>query len=172
MTQAGMLPLEPMNARDLRRCAVVLPLLLAACATPMREWRDLGERELPFEDVWNGVVETCSRHGFVIDERESDRGRGVFTSRWRTSTMGFGQSRRQRVRAELIPGSEAGARVAWQLRFCVERQTVGDMARSLDPRETDWKPDGQERGMEDIIEAQLRLRFGDRVLVPEDRAGS
>ncbi len=116
---------------------------------------------MPFEEIWNAVVETSSRHGFRIDERESDRGRGDFTSRWRTWTQGFGQSRRTRVRAELRSEGQTEERMLWQVRFCVERQRVADMARSMDPREEDWSNDGQERDLEDVIEAQLRMRFGE-----------
>lgn len=67
------------------------------------------------------------------------------------------------MRAELASGEVVDDRLSWRLRFCVERQTVADMARSMNPRESDWSADGQERDLEDVIEAQLRLRFGDNV---------
>lgn len=144
---------------------VVVVGALAACEGP-RAWRDLGERPLPFETVWNAVVETSSRHGFAADNSATDRGRGVFQSRWRTQTQGFNDSHRLRVRAEMERGNEADAGLGWRVRFCVERQSVTDMARSMNPRESDWTPDGQERNMEDIMEAQLRLRFGDDIAAP------
>lgn len=145
---------------------LVSVVLLGACAAPPR-WRDLGERALPFENVWNAVVETSGRHGFALDESQTDRGRGRFQSRWRTWTQGFGQSRRLRVRAEFDRGEVVDEHASWRLRFCVERQAVPDMARSMNPRESDWSADGQERDLEDVIEAQLRLRFGEGLVAPD-----
>ena len=124
-----MLPPRAMNASDLRMAAAVVVVVgaLAACEGP-RAWRDLGERPLPFETVWNAVVETSSRHGFAADNSATDRGRGVFQSRWRTQTQGFNDSHRLRVRAEMERGNEADAGLGWRVRFCVERQSVTDMA--------------------------------------------
>jgi hypothetical protein len=136
--------------------------IASACAGP-RQWRDLGERAVPFEQVWTAVVETSSRHGFAIDHSGSDRGRGIYQSRWRTWAQGFGQTHRLRIHAEMEQGEVVDSRRSWRLRFHVERQTVPDMARSMDPREADWEADGQERDLEDVIEAQLRLRFGDKL---------
>jgi hypothetical protein len=161
-----MLPADSMNASELRARAVAVAVaaVLCGCASQLRDWRELGERRVPFEDAWAALVQTCSRHGYVLSDRDSDRGRGTFTSRWRTWTQGFGNSKRTRVRAEMKSVTQADAALAWEVRFCVERQRVADMARSMDPRESDWSADGQERDMEDIIEAQLRLRFGDSTI--------
>ena len=159
-----MLPGSNMNASELRQCASVVLLLLAgACASSRRDWRDLGTRPIAFQDAWEAVAQTSARHGYPLDDSASDRGRGEFKSRWRSTTQGFGQTRRRRVVAELkrAEGGE-GLPPGWQVRFHVEQQTVKDMARSMDPREEDWSGDGQDRGLEDIMAAQLRLRFGDR----------
>lgn len=153
-----------MCARDLRVAAAAAVCLLAACAVPPR-WRDLGERAVPFETAWNAVVETSGRHGFSANDRDTDRGRGVFCSRWRSTTQGFGESRRLRVRAELERGQVVEAQLAWRVRFCVERQAVPNMARSMNPRESDWEADGQETNLEDVIETQLRMRFGEADVV-------
>lgn len=154
-----------MNASDLRRAVILAALLLVGCASTRRNWRELGSRTVPFEDAWDAVAQTSARHGFPMSESESDRGRGQFKSRWRSATQGFGQTRRRRVVAEILR-SEADAPIpGWQVRFHVEQQAVKDMARSLDPREEDWSSDGQDANFEDILEVQLRLRFGDR---PED----
>lgn len=82
-------------------------------------------------------------------------------SRWREVTPGFGQSMRQRVRAELVEQKGEGDAVVWQVRLCVERERVKDLAHSLQPREEDWSSDGQDQELEQIIVTQLRLRFGD-----------
>ncbi|MEZ5963035.1 MAG: hypothetical protein R3F56_04225 [Planctomycetota bacterium] len=156
-----------MNARDLRvlAAAAVGVATMTGCAAPP-QWRDLGDRAVSFETAWNAVVETSTRHGFTPDDRGTDRGRGLFQSRWRSWTQGFGQSRRMRMRAELERAEAVDESLVWHLRFCVERQSVPDMARSMNPRESDWVSDGQDRDFEDVIEAQLRLRFGDRVVAP------
>ena len=159
-----MLPGSNMNASELRRRAsVVLLLLVGACASSRRDWRELGTRPIAFQDAWEAVAQTAARHGYPLDDSLSDRGRGEFKSRWRTTTQGFGQTRRRRVVAEL-KRADVGESLplGWEIRFHVEQQAVKDMARSLDPREEDWSGDGQDRNLEDIMEAQLKMRFGDR----------
>lgn len=152
-------------------CLVGLTCMLSGCASSHRDWREVTPRVVSFEDLWTAVVETATRHHFTPDSEGTDRGRGRFQSRWRVSTPGFGQSHRMRLRAELEQQPPADtAPPVWVLRFCVERQTVPDMARSMNPREQDWSGDGQDRDTEDVLEAQFRLRFGQSLRRSEDAA--
>ncbi len=156
-----------MNPKLPRGAPLAALVILAACASTYRDWQDVGVREHPFQDLWEAIVDVSTRHGMPQDTKNTDRGRGQFASRWREVTPGFGQSVRQRVRAELIEQPGEGGRAKWQVRLCVERERVKDLAHSLQPREEDWSADGQDQQLEQIIVAQLRLRFGDPLPAPE-----
>ena len=147
--------------RSLRPALLTALTALSACASTYRDWQDLGVRPQAFQDIWDAVAEVSTRHGMAPHGRYTDRGRGQFTSRWREVTPGFGQSMRQRVRAQLIEQKGEDDAVLWQVRLCVERERVKDLGRSLQPREEDWSSDGQDQELEQIIVTQLRLRFGD-----------
>lgn len=162
LARPRMNPKPPRRAPSLLRRALFTALaVLSACASTYRDWQDLGVRPQAFQDLWDAVAEVSTRHGMPPHVRQTDRGRGQFTSRWREVTPGFGQTMRQRVRAELIEQKGEADAVVWQVRLCVERERVKDLAHSLRPREEDWSSDGQDQELEQIIVTQLRLRFGD-----------
>ena len=40
----------------MRAAAVAVAVCLSGCVSTVRDWRELGERSLPFEDMWKAVV--------------------------------------------------------------------------------------------------------------------
>jgi hypothetical protein len=136
--------------------SLALLLLAAACGTPRLEWRDLELGERDFEQVWT-VFDAVSRQTGHPPATETDRGLRVYVSRWRERALGFGRTRRTRVRGEF--DRDEGSR-AWNLRYLVEAQRVDDMARSLEPGPDDWEAAGQDAELEQRIDAQMRYRLG------------
>ena len=130
-------------------------VLLAACSTNWN-WRQV-EADALFEDVWGEFAQIAARNGYPEDMSKTDRGQRKFVSRWRSITAPFRRSERTRVIGEFAK-TEAQH---WQVRFYVERQTVGDMAKGFfDVSEADWSNAGQDRDKEDLMFGQLRLTFG------------
>lgn len=138
-------------------CGVAAVALLAACANTRRDWQEVASPPAPFEEVWDAVRNTAQVNQYTEDTRASDRGLGVFQTRWKTAELPFGRGRRSRLRAEIERVEEAPN--GWLVRFYVERQTVRDIGRSLFPEEDDWSADGQDRDTEVRLLRQLQLRF-------------
>jgi hypothetical protein len=139
------------------RCLVVVGLVLvAACSSPPT-WRAV-EHRAPLEDLWARLLRVVEVHGFVTDAALTDRGERTYTSKWRTSAVPFGKGQRTRLHARFERPEERAD--TWRLEYWVERQTVGDFAKSFEPEEQDWSAAGQDREREDIIFGQLRLVLG------------
>lgn len=122
---------------------------------------DLGP--VVYEDAWSAVERIVEVDGFRTDEGSSDRGLRRYQTRWRSRVGGgFGpgaRSSRTRVRAEFDPLEETTT-PGWRLRYCVERQQVLDVAKTMNPDEEDWESAGQDLQMEQRLAAKLRLRLG------------
>ena len=129
-------------------------LAATGCFTPV-QWRESQVGPVPFEDVWTAFQEFAETDGFPIDRAGSDRGRKSFVSMWRSRELPFRRSNRRRVHATFERLDEGG----WLVRYYVEQQTVGDIARSFEPREEDWDDAGQDSEMEQRLAVKLNLRF-------------
>lgn len=135
-------------------------LLLSACET-RRYWREIDSPPLTFEEVWVTVLDKAAVNGFTAQttgDMATDRGLKVFHSKWITRVKGFGPSVRMRMHAEFLPAPAEPK--GWRIRFHVERQRVTDMAHVLEPRESDWKSDGQATDAEDRLSAMIRMQLG------------
>ena len=140
---------------------VLFLLLAASCATKRAEWRDFTTPVVPFEEAWTAVLDKATLNGFVSEiagDESTDRGLRVFHSRWIAREYGFRMSKRRRLHVEFA--SSTAQPGGWVIRYRVEQQQISDIARSMNPEEDDWKPDGQDRDAEDRIAAQVRLQLG------------
>ena len=136
-------------------------LLLSACASHIRDWREAEYGGLPFEELWVSSEDAMTRGmGFRLDAGETDRGKRILVSRWRVRHHGFKPSERVRMRVEFLPGEEDEK--ATLVRYYAEREIVDDPAKRLDPGEDDWSAGGQDQRAEQIFDYQLRSRIAMR----------
>lgn len=112
---------------------------------------------MAFEQVWSEVQAVAALHGYQRDPKVTDDGLRIYQSKWKTRTFGFGNTERTRVRAEVERPKDKPT--GWLVRFYVERQTVKDFAKAMDPEEKDWSSNGQHKGVEELMDAQLRRRL-------------
>lgn len=146
--------------------AAVLALAFAGCSSPPKPL----ELEIPlgFGETWEHFADIADRSGFRLDPSGTDRGLRVFVSRWRESPAPFGKGVRTRLHGAFEKVDERAnpsRREAWRLEFWVERQTVTDISRGFEPRESDWVDQGQDREREQILMGQLRLRYGQELAI-------
>lgn len=134
------------------RTLVCLCLLLASCGT-VRDWRYLRSDPMPVAQCYDGIVEIAAGE-FAQDPAQSDRGEGVFVSRWRQRVKDNRHLARNRVRVELVLG-EGSAQTGWPVRFYIEQETVKDLRRDENPREEDWSADGQDAAKEALFQERL-----------------
>jgi hypothetical protein len=132
-------------------------LLLAACGS-VRDWRELRTDPMTLAEAYDGLVFVASGDGFLNDASASDRGLGIWQSRWKQRTLDDRHPGRFRLRAELLP--ELGsAGTGWPIRYVVEQQKVKDLRRSVSPQEDDWSSNGQDREREAILGEKLFRRL-------------
>jgi len=153
------------NKTPLASC--LLLLAFTGCFGLTRTYRELDAPNKSFGDVWVGLQHVTRRLGYAADRGETDRGRRVFQSTWRTQAKFPRGSARHRVRAEVnrIEPNKPG----WRVRCYVERQKVDTIGRSLNPREEDWEPDGQDLDRENTFVGTLRAELGLGVIAPAIR---
>lgn len=155
-----------LNKTLLASC-LLLSFVMTGCFTFSPTYRELDAPDKSFGDIWVGMQLLTRRLGYAADRAETDRGRRVFQSTWRTQTRFPRGSVRHRVRVEVdrievnMPG--------WRLRCYVERQRVDTIGRSLSPREEDWEPDGQDLERENTFMGQLRTELGLEAIAPTVR---
>jgi hypothetical protein len=106
-----------------------------------------------------GACYDCNVHiatggGYGVDLAGTDRGNGVWQSKWRERQLGLGRPGRYRLLAE-VPLDEGSTQAGWTVRFVVEQQKVKDLRKSMDPKEEDWSDDGQDRERETLFGEQL-----------------
>ena len=150
-----------LNKTPMASC-LLLSFALGGCFLQTYTYRELDVPNKSFGDIWVGMQHVTRRLGYAADRGETDRGRRVFQSTWETRLMFPRGSMRYRVRAEVerIRPNEPG----WRVRCYVERQKVNNIARSLNPREEDWEPDGQDPLKENVFVGTLRGELGLTVL--------
>jgi hypothetical protein len=145
-------------------CLASIPLLFAACEN-VRHWQEMTTDPMPVGQVFEGIVLVASGDGLTADATETDRGNGVWQSRWRGFIMPLTRHPgRYRLRVEVLL-DEGSAATGWPLRFAVDREKVDDLRRSIEPREEDWSAAGQDTEKEALIGDRLARR-----LAPKGRA--
>lgn len=139
--------------------------LLTACGT-VRDWRELRTDPMPLGACYDGLEFVATRSGFTADASVSDRGLGVWQSRWRARVLDDKHPGRYRLRAEVLV-DEGDAATGWTVRYVIDQQRVEDLRRFADPREQDWDDHGQDREKEAILGEALVMR-----LAPKSRASA
>ena len=113
---------------------------LAACGT-RRDFVELSAGDHKFGDIWSAVDRVATSDGFRLDVASSDRGLGVYQTRWDRRVLGLGRSGRRRLYCEIVDDRYADDQL--MVRFYVEQQHVQDLGLS-NPAEDDWDDAGQD----------------------------
>ena len=159
-------PFFMLNKTPLASC-LLLSFVLTGCFIFVPTYRELELPDQTFGDIWVAMQHATRDLGYRADRRETDRGRRVFQSTWNTQPKFPRGSVRRRVRAE-VERIEPG-QPGWRVRCYVEKQRVDTIGRSLNPREEDWAPDGQDLGREEKFVGKLRSWLGLEVIEPTRR---
>ncbi len=143
------------------------PSLLLAFAAPffascgnVHNWRELQTAPMTFGECYDGLLYLAKNDGFTIDVSASDRGLGTLQSRWRFRQLGLNRPGRYRLIAEVMI-DEGSAQKGWPVRYVIMQEKVKDLRRSMEPRESDWSKDGQDRERETIFGERLVRRLGE-----------
>jgi hypothetical protein len=151
--------------------SIVLCALTTACSS-FRNWRELRTAPMSLGEAWKGFEDIVgSRDGWTEDRSGSDRGNGLWESRWkeRESPMNFPIRNRLRMEILVDEGSRADG---WLLRYAIEQEKCEDLRRHIDPREQDWSSDGQNTEAEAVLGERLVRRLAPdsvEVTAPERR---
>ena len=145
------------------RSILVLPFLCIACT--VRDWRELRTAPMPLGECYDGLDYIATKDGFVDDPSVSDRGFGIWQSRWRPRVVERGFPARYRLRAEVLV-DEGTAATGWPIRFAVDQEKVKDLRRATQPREEDWSADGQDKEREAILGDKLMRRLAPKAVSP------
>ena len=138
-------------------CALLLGLsALSACGT-RRDFVELRAGERTFGEVWGAVDRVASTDGFRQDTAASDRGLGIYQTRWDRRVLGLGRSGRRRLHCEIVPDRENEDGL--MVRFYVEQQRVQDLGMST-PTEKDWDDAGQDGVYQNIFVERLARFLG------------
>ena len=146
---------------SLRSLFLALPFL-AACGT-VHEWRELQTAPMPIGECFDGIAFIAKGAGLASDDSVTDRGNGIWQSRWRQRALFQGRPGRYRLRAEVLIDEGSPTKV-WPLRFAVEAQKVKDERRYNDARDEDFSSDGQDREKEAILGEALQRRLAPKPL--------
>ena len=142
-----------------------LPLLfLVACGT-VREWRYLDTEPMSLAECYDGVV-FIADVAYRNDTSVSDRGLGVYQSRWRRRESDYNFPLRHRLRCEILI-DQGSSDKGWPVRYRIEREKVEDLRRHRDPQEDDWSADGQDSEAEALFAQRLARRLAPKSVVNE-----
>ncbi|HEB52353.1 MAG TPA: hypothetical protein ENI87_03755 [bacterium] len=143
----------------MKRALLLLSLgLLASCGS-VHHWRELQTDAMPLGEAWNGFVEIVTgRNGFATDYAGTDRGNGVWLSRWKRRELAGNYRGRIRLRGEFLV-DDGSTQEGWLLRYYIEREKVEDLRRHRDPREEDYSADGQDTQAEEDLYQRLVRRL-------------
>lgn len=149
------------HSRALPCSASLALLVLPACGTYHR-WQEIETAPMPQAELFDAIEYIAVKNGYTPDIGECDRGLGHYQSRWRQSHQWVGRPVRYRLMVDvdyenLLPND------GYLVRYAVERQKIGNPARSMDPREEDWSNDGQEAEAEYLFGTSLQLRLTGKV---------
>jgi hypothetical protein len=117
---------------------------------------------MTFGECFDGLIAIANSTGFTADIAACDRGLGLWQSRWRMRQLGLNRPGRYRLRAEVMIDEGSSAK-GWPIRYVIEQQKVKDLRKSLEPSETDWSNDGQDREIETIFGEKLVRRLSPKV---------
>lgn len=151
------------------RLSLLLLSLLASCGT-IRQWRELKTEPMTIGQAYQGFVDIATaRDGWRVDESATDRGNGLWQSRWRKREMERNFPIRNRLVMEILI-DEGSREEGWWLRYRIEQEKVKDLRRHSQPREQDWSPNGQDSEGESILGERLVRRLApESVQLPERR---
>ena len=117
----------------------------------MRDWRELKTAPMTLGECMDGVVHVAKGAGFMSDDSVTDRGMGIWQSRWRGRVMRpSGNPARYRLYLEVLV-EEGSAADGWPIRYTVDQEKVDDLRRSIEPREEDWSSTSQDSETEAIL---------------------
>ena len=110
-------------------------------------------------EAWNGFVAIATaRDGWRVDESTTDRGNGLWQSRWRKREMERNFPIRNRLKMEILL-YDGSREKGWLVRYVIEQEKVKDLRRHSQPREEDWSANGQDEEGESILGARLVRRL-------------
>lgn len=141
--------------------------LFASCNS-IRQWNELQTEPMSIGAAYGGFVAIATaRDGWRVDASSTDRGLGVWESRWRKREMERNFPIRNRLRMEILV-DEGSREEGWWVRYVIEQEKVKDLRRHSQPREEDWSADGQDPEGEAILGERLRRRLAPKsVQIPE-----
>ncbi len=150
------------------RCLLFLPLLFASCGL-VRDWRELRTSPMTIGECQDGLIHVATGAAFTSDDSVTDRGLGIWQSRWRFRVLDNRHPARYRLRAEILV-DEGDPKTGWPIRYAVDQETVKDLRRSLEPREEDWSSAGQDKEGEAILGERLVRRLAPLPAAPRPAA--
>lgn len=139
----------------LRASLCLLFALFASCKS--YDWREYRSGPATQAEVYDAIDYLARTDGFGPSP-ECDRGLAVWVSRWRVQQVGLGRPGRLKLRVE-IALEESNPKEGFLVRYRIERQSVEDLGKSLEPEEEDWKDDGQDVEREYLFGERLRRKL-------------
>ena len=121
------------------------------------EWREYRSGPATQAEVYDAIDYLARTDGFG-PSAECDRGLAIWVSRWRVQQIGLGRPGRLKLRAQ-IELDQSSPEEGFLVRYWVERQTVSDLGKSLEPQEDDWEKDGQDVEREQLFGERLRRKL-------------
>jgi len=138
--------------------SVLLLSLLASCGS-FRNWRELQTEPMTLGDAWQGCVDiVTSRDGWVVDHSATDRGNGVWQSRWKRRETERNFPVRSRLCMEILV-DDGSRQEGWLVRYAVEQEICEDLRRHQEPTEEDWSSYGQNTEAEAVLGERLVRRL-------------
>jgi len=132
--------------------------LFASCGS-VRNWRELETDPMSIGEAWTGFVDIATaRDGWRVDESATDRGNGLWQSRWRKREMERNFPIRNRLKMEILL-DDGSREKGWLVRYVIEQEKVKDLRRHSQPGEDDWSANGQDSEGESILGARLVRRL-------------
>ena len=141
-----------------RALSIVLFSLLASCGS-FHSWRELQTEPMSLGEAWQGWVDiVTSRDGWVVDHSSTDRGNGVWQSRWKRRETERNFPVRSRLVMEVL--IDDGSRTeGWLIRYAIEQEICEDLRRHQEPAEEDWSSYGQNAEVEAVLGERLVRRL-------------
>lgn len=141
-----------------RPLSILLFTSLAACGS-FRNWRELQTEPMTLGEAWQGWQDiVTSRDGWVVDHSATDRGNGVWQSRWKRRETERNFPVRSRLCMEVLI-DDGSRKDGWVMRFAVEQEICEDLRRHQEPTEEDWSGFGQNAEAEKVLGERLARRL-------------
>jgi hypothetical protein len=144
------------------------PCLFTSCGT-VRSWRELQTDPMSLGEAYGGFVDIATAGSqWRVDENVTDRGNGIWQSRWRKREKDRNFPIRNRLRMEILI-DEGSAEEGWWVRYVIEQEVVKDLRRHRQIVEDDWSADGQDTVGEADFGARLVRRLAPKSIDPPKR---